>query len=393
MSADFLIVGGGIGGVVLAELLGRGGKKVVLLEKNAGPPSYVRPEILWPATVEVLCSLIPRGTWEKDSVISLRGIDLIKGPKTLPLISSHLFNEIGIRPWFTNPNQTREHLLKLSAFELRRGMEVTSILKKENRIVGVRALDVSTGKESEWLAQWVVGDDGPQSVVRKACGFNLDRTMLPFDFHCFGFEWPEKFTANTARVWLNPEASQSGIVLLAAGPLPNGQGIGFVGARPSISDSTQNFDESWVKFCNSDPAIRDVVRDRRFPNDFVSIRRGWGHVTRYGTDGAVLLGDAAHPVTPAGGQGANMSVADACLLARLALAGEKNLVVGYERQRRPANERSIQFSKWASRLWSLPEWAGPTSLFQSLVWCSGRYPVIMRQAVKSAARAFRTDPM
>ncbi|MCI0353685.1 MAG: NAD(P)-binding protein, partial [Acidobacteria bacterium] len=49
MDADFVIVGGGIGGTVLAELLGRGGKRVVVLEKSTAPPSWLRPEVLWPA--------------------------------------------------------------------------------------------------------------------------------------------------------------------------------------------------------------------------------------------------------------------------------------------------------------------------------------------------------
>jgi len=43
-----------------------------------------------------------------------------------------------------------------------------------------------------------------------------------------------------------------------------------------------------------------------------------GHAPRYGAAGAVVMGDAAHPVSPAGGQGANMSIADARALAELA---------------------------------------------------------------------------
>ena len=34
MDADFVVVGGGVGGTVLAELLGRSGKRVVVLEKS-----------------------------------------------------------------------------------------------------------------------------------------------------------------------------------------------------------------------------------------------------------------------------------------------------------------------------------------------------------------------
>jgi hypothetical protein len=39
---------------------------------------------------------------------------------------------------------------------------------------------------------------------------------------------------------------------------------------------------------------------------------------RYACDGAFLLGDAIHPVSPAGGQGADMSVADANAVLRIA---------------------------------------------------------------------------
>lgn len=115
-----------------------------------------------------------------------------------------------------------------------------------------------------------------------------------------------------------------------------------------------------------------------------------GHVPRYGVDGAILIGDAAHPVTPVGGQGANMSVADACVPAKLALSNERNLLEEYERLRRPANERSLEFSKWATRLWSLPEWCGPVSLFQMMLRGLAHYPATMRHALQTAATAFQT---
>src|SRR5688500_3803683 len=59
MPTDFLIVGGGIGGLVAAELLGRGGRRVVVLERSVGPPRWTRPEVLWPATMELLASILP----------------------------------------------------------------------------------------------------------------------------------------------------------------------------------------------------------------------------------------------------------------------------------------------------------------------------------------------
>lgn len=214
--------------------------------------------------------------------------------------------------------------------------------------------------------------------------------MFPLDFHCFGFEWPASFEGTTARVWLNEDGDRSGVIVLAAAPLPGTKGIGFVGARPGIADGTDTPEESWKRFCSANPSILEIVRERQFPRDFVSIRRGWGHVSQYGTGGAILIGDAAHPVTPIGGQGANMSVADACVLAELGLADAKDLLAEYERRRRPANERSMEFSKWATRLWSLPGWCGPVSIFQNILRCLARYPGVMRRAVRTAATAFET---
>src|SRR5215510_11190267 len=79
MATDFLIVGGGIGGLVLAELLGRGGKRVVVLERSTAPPPWSRPEILWPATFELLCSLLPRERWQERAVLPLEGVRLFDG--------------------------------------------------------------------------------------------------------------------------------------------------------------------------------------------------------------------------------------------------------------------------------------------------------------------------
>src|SRR5262245_61418138 len=76
MVIDFLIVGGGIGGAVLANLLGRRGKNVLVLEKNRTTAPQTRPEILWPATVKVLRALIPERL-EERWMLPIRGFVLV----------------------------------------------------------------------------------------------------------------------------------------------------------------------------------------------------------------------------------------------------------------------------------------------------------------------------
>src|SRR5262245_18076105 len=103
MATDFLIGGGGIGGVVLAELLGRGGKRVVVLERSTGPPPWNRPEILWPATIERLSTLLPASKWLEQAAVPLAGVKICNGTSLVWGVSPELLMRSGVHPWSTDP--------------------------------------------------------------------------------------------------------------------------------------------------------------------------------------------------------------------------------------------------------------------------------------------------
>src|SRR5437588_10566348 len=110
MTADFLVVGGGIGGAILAELLGRAGRKVVVLERSTERPQWTRPEGLWPATVERLFSLRPREEWEAEAMLPLQGVQVFDGQRFVLAISRQAFDDAQVQLWSTDPNLTRELL-------------------------------------------------------------------------------------------------------------------------------------------------------------------------------------------------------------------------------------------------------------------------------------------
>jgi len=83
-----------------------------------------------------------------------------------------------------------------------------------------------------------------------------------------------------------------------------------------------------------------------------------------------------------------MSVADACVLAEIALSGKENLLREYERKRRPANERSMRFTRVAARVMGLPEWCLPVSIFWVAILMAARYPSLMHRFLRSASTAF-----
>src|SRR5262249_21349431 len=161
-----------------------------VLEKSTSPPAWSRPEILWPATTEILFSILPRESWEREAVLPLQGAQVFDGKELLPVVSPAVIAAAGVQPWATDPNRTRELLLGLRSFELRRGVEVMEVLVEKERIAGVRAREVATGKPFEVLAQWTVGDDGGNSIVRSACGIALRTRPFPAEFFCFAFDWP-----------------------------------------------------------------------------------------------------------------------------------------------------------------------------------------------------------
>ena len=95
-----------------------------------------------------------------------------------------------------------------------------------------------------------------------------------------------------------------------------GRAIGLVPARIGRTANAPQLNAALEELGGLVPAVRSLLSGKIFPEGFAKFEPHFGHVPRYGVPGAVLLGDAAHPVTPAGGQGANMAVADAVALAR-----------------------------------------------------------------------------
>jgi 2-polyprenyl-6-methoxyphenol hydroxylase-like FAD-dependent oxidoreductase len=103
------------------------------------------------------------------------------------------------------------------------------------------------------------------------------------------------------------------------------------------------------------------------------------------------MGDAAHPVTPAGGQGANSSVADALVIAEAALERPDQLLAEYQRRRRAPVQRSLSLSRGAARLFALPRPVIDLGLLL-LPWAvrrANRRPEGFGRVLRTAAEAFR----
>jgi 2-polyprenyl-6-methoxyphenol hydroxylase-like FAD-dependent oxidoreductase len=391
VGADAVVVGGGIGGAVLAELLARRGKRVIVLERHTSPPSFLRPEVLWPASIELLCSLHSREVLEREVALPVRGIRAMQGREKIVSLTPEMLREIDVQPWFVNPNDARELLLRRASFELRRGVEVVEVLREGERVVGVRARELATGAVTDVLAQHTIGDDGTHSLVRQACGIAIELKRFPVDFLCFALSWPASFEPAVARIWVHPDSGDSGVLAFGAMPFVHGRGAGLVLVRSTQFDASKHVAQAWNALLDSDPLAREVAGKLAFPSGATRVVREFGHAASYGAPGAFLVGDAAHPVSPAGGQGANMAIADARVLAELLATGRGDVLREYEHIRRAANARSVRISSAAARVLELARGPIATITFE-VARRMLRRELVVERAVLGASRSFVERP-
>lgn len=392
MSIDFLIIGGGIGGAVLANLLSGRGKRVIVLEKHRTTPPQARPEILWPATVQILRSILPQSV-EDRWMLPIRRLILISERRTQLQIGPDVIDKAGVQPYSTD--NTRELLMQQASCDYQRGIEVIKILRDGRRVIGVQACDTVTGREQEILAEWTIGDDGAHSVVRRDCDLAMRIVRFPLDLLGFRFDWPQSLAANTVHLFLNANRIRSGLLGMPVFPLPEGKGAALVPVWPDRFHNPTRLQIAFRDFVAQDPLLGDIVGTRSYPGGLMHFHIAWGWKPCFGTTGALLLGDAAHPVTPAGGQGANSAVADAVAIAEAYREHPSQLLEVYARRRRAAVQRSLSFSRGANRFFSTLRPVRNLGLMV-LPWVSrwvNKRPGLFAILLRAAADAFQDRPV
>ncbi len=197
-------------------------------------------------------------------------------------------------------------------FQLHMGTAVRALLFDQGRVVGVRA--DAPGGPVEFRADLIVGTDGRYSMTRKAGHFPetalrqvFDIVWLKLPFPAF---WPDP---TTARIELGAGFLSGGI------PASDGDlQTGFTIAKGSLPELRRVDPEHWV----------DQLIDRLSPDLAAHVRDHYhalrktvlldvmvGRLDSWTAPGQLLLGDAAHPMSPIGGQGLNLALRDAIVAA------------------------------------------------------------------------------
>jgi 2-octaprenyl-6-methoxyphenol hydroxylase len=300
-NADAIVVGGGLAGVAAAIAVAKAGLNTIHLAPS-GPPDRRTSALMMPS-VDYLrtAGLIDEPGTLGHALTRIRIIDatdrLIRAPETL-----FDAREAGLEAFGWNFANTR----LLERFH----QAAASLVNLQTRDVGVTELDGTTVTLTDGTrlsAPLIVGADGKKSLVRRAAGIvaretSFDQAALVCDLDLgraiggtsIEFHYPQgPFTlvpagANRANlVWIDDRA-----VLEAA------RAGGESALLAAFADKSQRL---FGAVSLAGPAFI-------FPLSTLSIDNA-------GTDGVVLVGEAAHAFPPIGAQGLNLGLRDVADLA------------------------------------------------------------------------------
>jgi 2-polyprenyl-6-methoxyphenol hydroxylase-like FAD-dependent oxidoreductase len=308
-----LIVGAGPAGATLAFMLASRGIRTTLVEREISFARVFRGEALMPLGVDALYQM---GLGEVLSELPTRDVESWEfyvdgqclfrvpepreelGRRAVRVVSQPAFLERVVVEASGHPS-----------FSFVPGATVRKLLKEEGRVVGVLA--ETAGGARELRADLVIGCDGRGSVVRTRSGLDLELLPESYDVLWFKMPAPERLRGrcsvmmfgtvrHTALCYTSWDDRLQYALLLQKG--------GYRALR--AADWAEELGEplpGWLA-----EHVRSA-RDR-FEGP-VRLNVLVGRCPSWSAPGLLLLGDAAHPMSPVRAQGINIALRDALVAA------------------------------------------------------------------------------
>ncbi len=328
-TVDVIIAGCGPTGAMLAAELRLHDVRVLVIEKETEPTSFVRIVSLHARSLELMAMrglldrLLQHG--RRRPIGGLFAAIPAPPPESADSTYAYL---LGI------PQPVIEQLLEAHAIELgarvQRGRAVVGFEQDDQGVT----VELSDGEKVR--ARYLVGCDGARSTVRKALGVGFpgvaSRTETLMGEMDVGVPW-EEIAARVAAVgdrhqpfWLRPFAEGMYSVVVPAA------GVSDRAEPPTLED----FKEQLRAIAGTDFGVHSPRWLSRF-GDATRLAE------RYRAGRVLLAGDAAHIHPPIGGQGLNLGVQDGVnlgwkLAAQVRGWAPATLLDSYEAERQPVAE-------------------------------------------------------
>jgi len=314
------VVGAGPGGMMLALLLARRRVPVTLLEQHKDFDRDFRGDTIHPSTMELLDQI-----GLAEPLHKLRHAK-IYGP-TLRLANSN-FSPVDLRrlktrfPYILLVPQTRfldflaAEGAKYPDFRLVMGANVEHLIEEDGQVRGVRYR--SAEGMHEVRAPLTVGADGRFSRIRHLAGFEAVKTSSPMDILWFRLPHiPGDLPEAEGRVLGGIGVGRILVVfdrfdywqvafVFPKGEYQNVRAAGIEAFRRAIVEIEPSFTEHVKTITDWHQCSLLSVESSRCP--------------RWFKPGMLLIGDAAHVMSPIGGVGINYAIQDAVVTTNLLAA-------------------------------------------------------------------------
>ncbi|MCV7172918.1 FAD-dependent oxidoreductase [Mycobacterium manitobense] len=363
-NTDVLIVGAGPSGLTLAASLLRRGVRTTIVDQQAAGANTSRAAAVNARTLEVLEDLDVSRRLVKQGVQAPRFSIRDRARTLIPIDFSVLpsaYPYTLLVPQSTTEQVLLDRLVELGGTVIR-PKTLESVTEDADGVTAVF-------DDGEVLrARYVVGADGIHSTVREHAGIGF-----------IGGAYDESFVL--ADVRLTGDAPEEEVVLFWAtagltvvAPLPDGSfrivaPVADAPAEPSVAFVQQLLDERGA----GNVRVTEVVWGSRF-----RIQHRVADTYRAGR--LLLVGDAAHVHSPAGGQGMNLGIQDAVALAAALAAvlegGSPALLDEYSDTRRPIARDVVTLTDRLTRLATLPRALRPVR--NTAMSLAGRIPAVRR---------------
>jgi 2-polyprenyl-6-methoxyphenol hydroxylase-like FAD-dependent oxidoreductase len=308
-----VIVGAGPAGLVLGLLLARGGVPVTVLEAHPDFDREFRGDTVHPPTLELLAQLgladrlhqLPHGKLRalrvrtKSATITLADLGRLRTP----------FPYVMMIPQAKLLELLAEEARRLPDFRLVMQANVQRLVEADGAVRGVRFRD----RENRWhevRANLTVAADGRFSKLRHLAGIEPVKTAPPMDVVWFRLPRRPGDPAESADLYLaggrfaivldRGEDWQIGYIILK-GSFAAIRSEGIAALRTGLAELV--------------PWLADRVDQLHDWKQVAVLNVESSRVERWYKPGLLLLGDAAHVMSPVGGVGINVAIQDAVAAA------------------------------------------------------------------------------
>ncbi|MBD2464483.1 FAD-dependent monooxygenase [Oscillatoria sp. FACHB-1407] len=306
--SQIVIVGAGPGGATLALLLAQRGISVTLIEASNTFQRTFRGEGLMPSGLDALHQMgltavlqgiphRPLTAWE--FWINGRSLFRVQEPIEPGGEPCTLVSQSALLTALIDQLSHYPHV------EFVQGVAVQDLLTSNGRVSGVRLAD-----HRAIAASLVIATDGRNSVARRQANLSLQHQSNAFDILWFRLADSPQFEAENIFYSIVQGQHAFGLFRSSEGNLQVGWALG---------DRTQDWKQiDWAKTLAS--ASPDWLADH-FRTVADSLERPVllsvvvGRCPQWWVPGLLLLGDAAHPMSPIRAQGINMALRDSIVAA------------------------------------------------------------------------------